>query len=135
MKNLPRIVTGVVCASLMSMVLAQPIQAQQTNEQNQQGSQPVQKQLQDVQARQLAMKAEMDLIKKTNDLGERQRLLDEHLRVMMTQVQAMAAISKMSGTMMDPGSREAMLEQRTQLITSLMDQLIAHYEMQLTCSR
>ncbi len=135
MKNISSIVTGVICASIVSMVLVQPIQAQQASEQSQQGIQSLQKQLQDVQARQLAMTAEMDLIKKTSDLGERQRLLDEHLRVMMTQVQAMAAISKMSGAMMDPGSREAMLEQRTQLITSLMDQLIAHYDMQLTCSK
>jgi len=126
MKNISSTVTAIVCASLISTALVQPIQAQQKKEQTQQGMQ----QLQDVEAREKAMKTEMDLIRKTNDLQERQRLLDEHLKVMLLQAQAM---SKMSGVTVDPGSREALLEERTQLIMSLMDQMISHYQMQATC--
>jgi hypothetical protein len=128
MKNISSMVTAIVCASLISTALVQPIQAQQKKEQTQQG---MQQQLQDVEARELAMKTEMDLIRKTNDLQERQRLLDEHLKIMLMQAQAM---SKMSGITIDPGSREALLEQRTQLIMLLMDQMISHYQMQATCS-
>jgi hypothetical protein len=125
-------VTAIVCASLTSGVLVEPIRAEQTEAQTPEAVQPAPKQLQDVEARQRALKTQMDLIQKTNNLEERQRLLDEHLKTMLIQAQAM---SKMSGAIMDPASREALLEQRTQLITSLMDQMIAHYQMQLTCSK
>lgn len=128
MKNISRIMTGIVCAFVISTGWIQPIQAQQNKEQTQQGMH--EQQLQDVKAREAAMMAEMELIRQTNDLQQRQRLLDEHLKTMMLQAQAM---SKMSGTIMDPGSREAGLEQRTELIMSLMDQMISHYEMQATC--
>ena len=122
---------AIFCASLIATAFVQPIQAEQTTEQTRQ-EKPLPKQLQEVQARQQAMKTQLDLIKKTDNLKERQQLLDEHLKVMLLQVQAM---SKISGPIMDPASREALLEQRTQLITSMMDQMLAHYEMQMTCSK
>lgn len=120
--------TATVCISLGSIFLIEPIRAQQTGAET---AQPAPKELQDVQARERALKTEMDLIQKTNNLQERQRLLDEHLKTMLAQAQAM---SKISGAIMDPASREALLEQRTQLITSLMDQMIVHYQMQRTCT-
>ena len=123
--------TATVCISLGSIFLIEPIRAQQTGTETAQPVQPAPKELQDVQARERALKTEMDLIQKTNNLQERQRLLDEHLKTMLIQAQAM---SKMSGAIMDPASREALLEQRTQLITSLMDQMISHYQMQRTCT-
>lgn len=127
-KSLSRVI-AIFCASLISTALVHPIQAEQTKEQTQQ-EQPVPKQLQEVQARQKAMNTQMDLIKKTNDLQERQRLLDEHLKTMLIQVKAMAQLSPAK---VDPNAEETVLEQRAQLITSLMDQMIAHYDMQLTC--
>jgi hypothetical protein len=123
------VVAAVICGFLSAGVVARPIHAETSREQTQQGVQP--KQLQEVQARQLSLKAQMDLIRKTNDLGERQRLLDEHLKTMMMQVQEM---SKISGSTTAAAARETLLEERTELITSLMDQMISHYEMQATCS-
>lgn len=123
------VVTAVICGFLSAGAVVRPTQAETSKEQTQQGAQP--KQLQEVQARQLSLKAQMDLIRKTNDLTERQRLLDEHLKTMMMQVQEM---SKISGSKIGAASRETLLEDRTELITSLMDQMISHYEMQATCS-
>jgi hypothetical protein len=122
-------VAAVICGFLSSGAVVLPTHAETSREQTQQGAQP--KQLQEVQARQLSLKAQMDLIRKTNDLGERQRLLDEHLKTMMMQVQEM---SKISGSTVGAASRETLLEERTELITALMDQIISHYEMQATCS-
>lgn len=88
-------------------------------------------QLQDVQTRQQAMKVQMDLIRRTTDLKQRQQMLDEHLQTMLSQIQA---LSKMSGLVTDPKSQEGELEQRTDFIMSLIDQMISHYEMQRTCT-
>ena len=130
MKNISSsMMAAVICGFLGAGVVVRPIQAETPSEQTQQGAQA--KQLQEVQARQLSLKAQMDLIRKTNNLGERQRLLDEHLKTMMMQVQEM---SKISGSTIAAASREILLEERTELITSLMDQMISHYEMQATCS-
>jgi flagellar biosynthesis/type III secretory pathway M-ring protein FliF/YscJ len=120
---------AIFCASLIATAFVQPIQAEQTTEQTRQ-EKPLPKQLQEVQARQQAMKTQLDLIKKTDNLKERQQLLDEHLKTMLAQVRAMAQLSP---KIVDPSSQEAVLEQRAQLITELMDQMIGHYEMQLTC--
>jgi hypothetical protein len=125
----PSRVIAIICGLLISTALVHPSQGQQVKEPTQQELQ--QKQIRDVQERQLALQTQMNLIRKTNDLAERQRLLDEHLKVMMAQVQAM---TKISGSVVNAASREIMLEERTQLITSLMDQMISHYEMEATCN-
>jgi hypothetical protein len=125
------IMSRIACALLISMLAVQPIHAQQTHDR--QTKEQTQKQLiQEVEARELALKTQMDLIHKTNNLSERQQLLDGHLKIMLEQVKE---VSTLSGMAVDPVAGQTMMEQRTQLIMSLLDQVIAHYQMQLTCTK
>jgi hypothetical protein len=125
------IISRIAWALLMSMLAVQSIHAQQT--QDRQSKEQTQKQLiQEVEARELALKTQMDLIRKTNSLSERQQLLDGHLKIMLEQVKE---VSTLSGMAVDPVAGQTMMEQRTQLIMSLLDQVIAHYQMQLTCTK
>lgn len=96
-----------------------------------------------MQQRMQKMQAQMDRIQKTTDPKERQKLLDEHYRTMMENMQAMRG---MGGPMMmgmhgdakgmsmkggDPAARSAQMEQRMDMMQMMMEHMMQREQMQM----